>query len=94
MLRASTRVCGLAATQAARGLDAVQLGHGDVHHHDVGLQLLGQFDGFAAVGGLADDLHIGLRAEDHLEALADHGVVVSQQDADSFHGASGYPNFN
>ena len=82
-------MCGSAAEQAARGLDAVQLRHGHVHHHDVGLQLLGQFDGFAAVARFAHDLHVGLRAQDHLEALAHHGVVVSQQDADLFHSSAG-----
>ena len=49
--------------------------------------------GFPAVGGLADDLHIGLRVQDHLEALPDHGVVVSQQDSNAFHGG-GYPHLN
>ena len=46
-------------------------------------------DGLAAVAGFADDLHVGLRAEDHLEALADHRVIVSQQDSDAFHCGSG-----
>ena len=94
MLSASTRVCGVGVGQAARGLDAVQLGHGDVHHHHVGLQFLGQFHGFAAVAGLAHDLHVGLRAQDHLESLAHHGVVVSQQDADAFHVRMRHPHFN
>ena len=45
---------------------------------DVGAQLLRQIDGFAAVGGLAHNFHVGLRVEDHLETLPDHGVVVGQ----------------
>ena len=42
-----------------------------------GLQFFGQFDGFAAVARLAHDLHIRLRAQDQLESLAHHRVVVS-----------------
>ncbi len=80
--------------QAARGFDAVQLRHGDVHDHDVGLQAFGQFHGFAAVAGLADDLHVGLRAQDHFEALAHHGVIVSEQDANCVSSLQGHPHFN
>jgi hypothetical protein len=71
--------------EPAGGLDAVQLGHRDVHDDDVGLQLLGQPDGFPAVAGLAGDLHVGLRLQDHPKAVTDHGVIVSQQDADALH---------
>ena len=42
----------------------------------------------SSIGGLADNLHIGLRAENHLEALPDYGMVVSQQDASAFHGGA------
>src|SRR5205823_10181364 len=41
---------------AAGGGHAVEHGHGDVHEHDVGTELLGQPDGLLAVGGLADDV--------------------------------------
>ena len=39
----------------------------------------------APVAGLAHDFHIGLLGQDHLEALAHYRVIVSQQDANSFH---------
>ena len=64
--------------QSTGRLDAVQLRHGDVHQHHVGLKFFAGFDGFPAVGGLADDLHVGLRRQNHLEALPDQHVVVGQ----------------
>ena len=88
MLSAITRMCGSARDDPARGFDTVQLGHGHVHHYDIGTQLLGKFHGFASIGRLADNLHVGLRAQDHFEALPDHGMVVSQQDASAFHGGA------
>ena len=42
----------------------------------VGLSCQGQANGFRAVAGLPDDLHIGLLVEDEPEALADHRVVI------------------
>jgi hypothetical protein len=41
------------------------------------MHLCGEFDGFATIGGLADDFHVGLRAENHFEALPDYGMVIS-----------------
>ena len=38
-----------------RRLDAVELGHADVHEDDVGLELRGQAHGLGAVARLADD---------------------------------------
>jgi hypothetical protein len=42
----------------ARGLDAVELGHADVHEHDVGLEPARGVDRLAAVGRLADDVEV------------------------------------
>ena len=47
-------VCGLRLTIWRVGLDAVQLRHGDIHHHHVGVSGGGHFHGLAAVGGFAD----------------------------------------
>ena len=88
MLSAITRMCGSARDHPARGFDPVQLGHRDVHHDDIGTQLRGEFHGFPSIGGLADNLHVGLRAQDHFEALPDYGMVVNQQDASAFHGGA------
>ena len=35
------------------GLEAVSVGHGDIHHHHVRPQIIGQFHGALAVAGLA-----------------------------------------
>ena len=83
MVSMSTRTgcspaCG---EQAPRGLDAVELGHADVHQDDVGLQPLGLLDGVEAVGGLADDLEVVLGVEDHAEPGAHERLVVGDQQA-------------
>src|ERR1017187_8605728 len=80
---------GIGGGKAAGGFDAVELRHGDIHDDHIRAQLGGQVDSFPAVTGFADDFHVGLGAEDHLEAVAHHGVVVSQQDANAFHRAEG-----
>ena len=68
--------------QAAGGFDAVQLRHGDVHDDHIGLKLFAELHGFAAVAGLADDLHVGLRGKNHVEALPDQHVIVGQKNSD------------
>ena len=78
MLSATTRACGTDDARRRVASMPFSSGMADIHHHHVGAQLLRQIHGLAAVGGLAHDFHIGLGVEDHLEALADHGVVVSQ----------------
>ena len=47
-----------------------------------GRELARQRDRLAAVAGLADDLDVGLGAQDHAEAGADEALVVGEQDAD------------
>lgn len=49
--------CGLA--DEAGGFDAVHAGHAQVHEDDVGTEFLREGDGFASVGGLADEHEIG-----------------------------------
>src|SRR3990172_5978372 len=72
---------GQAAADLTRRLDAVEAGHDRVHEDDVGLDLLGDLDGLAAVGGLADDLEAGLGLEHVAERLADDGGGVGDEDA-------------
>jgi hypothetical protein len=66
----------------ARGGEAVQLRHADVHEHHVGAQRAGQLDRLAAVPSLAHDLHVLLRVEQRAEAGADETLVVGEEDAD------------
>src|SRR3972149_7022904 len=72
---------GQAAADLTRRLDAVEAGHDRVHEDDVGLDLLGDLDGLAAVGGLADDLEAGLGLEHGAQRLAGDGGVVGEEDA-------------
>ena len=74
------RACGELREDEPRRLDAVQLGHRDVHHDDVGPEEARLRDGVAPVGGLADDLEVRLLAEEGPEPLADDPVVVHQED--------------
>lgn len=66
----------------AGGLDAVEVGHADVHDHDVGAGAAGKPDGLAAGAGLADDRHVGGGLDEHREGLPDQGLVVGEQYAD------------
>nr|BFE69108.1 hypothetical protein GCM10020092_024090 [Actinoplanes digitatis] len=70
------RVRHLGSGQRAGGLDAVEAGHPDVEEAHVGAQVPGQFDGAVPVGGLADDLDVRLRVEDHRESGADDLLIV------------------
>ena len=72
----------LVGQDAPRRLEAVELGHADVHQDDVGPQRAHLVDRLAAVRGLADDLDVGLGVEDHAEAGAHERLVVDEQDAD------------
>jgi hypothetical protein len=61
-------------------LGSLHHGHLDVEDDHVGLYLPRQGDGVAPVVGLADYLYLSVDGEHLLEALAEHGVVVRQQD--------------
>ena len=75
--------------QPPRRLDAVELGHADVHQDDVRLEPPGLGDRLDAVRRLADDLDVLLRLEDHAEARPDERLVVDDQDAEAHSGATG-----
>ena len=57
-------------------------GHADVEQAHVGAQLAGERHRLASVGGLADDLDVGLGVEDHPEPGADDLLVVGDEHAD------------
>ena len=63
--------------QPAGGFYAVEFGHGHIHHHHVGPQGGGEFHGLPAVAGFAHNFQVGVGAQDHAEALAHYGMVVS-----------------
>ena len=73
---------------AAGRLDAVELGHADVHQHDVGGELARLLDRLQAVGGLADDVEVVLGVEDHPEARAHERLVVGDQHPHRAHAAA------
>ena len=62
--------------------DAVETGHLEVEHGDVGAQGVSLGDGLRAGGGLADDLDVVLEIEHLGERHPDQVLVVGQQDAD------------
>ena len=55
--------------------------HVQVQQHRIGLELFGQLHAFQSVAGLADDLEIALALQQGLQAAAEQGVVIHQQDA-------------
>jgi hypothetical protein len=65
----------------ARGLDAVQVGHADIHQDDIRGEPFGQGDRLGAVGGLAHHLHARLTFQDQPEAGPDRLLVIGDEDA-------------
>ena len=55
------------------------LRHRDVEHADVRALAQRELDRLDAVGGLGDDLHVGLAVEQQLQPAADDPVVVGDQ---------------
>ena len=82
MVRISTRGEPSAAVIRPGGLDAVEVGHADVHQHDLGTQRPCCLDDLVAVPRLADHLQVGFGVHDDPEAGADQLLVIGDQDAD------------
>src|SRR5688572_1995469 len=61
---------------------AIQLGHAQVEHHDIGLVLFVELERLGAVAGLGHHLHVRLLVDDGREAVAHHWMVVGKDDAD------------
>ena len=81
-MRISTRVSAPLADDPAGRFEAVHLGHADVHEDDVGLLARDELDRLDAVGGLADDLDVVGRAQQHREAAAHERLIVGDRDPD------------
>jgi hypothetical protein len=62
--------------------------HADVHHDDVRAAPLRALDGLQAVLGLADDLHVLLRAEDRAQPGAHELLVVGDENPRGRHQGS------
>ncbi len=60
-------------------LDAVHPGHTHIHQHDIGFQRRGLRDRRLAGAGLADNLDVVLRIEQHGEARAHQLLVVHEE---------------
>ena len=69
-----------------RRLQSVDLGHPDIHEHDVGCQTTGDVDRFLARTGLTHHVNVGLGPKDHLEARPHERLIVRQQDPDAHPG--------
>ena len=89
MLSAITRVCGTAAISRRVASMPFSSGIATSITTMSGRSCSASSHRLAAIAGLAHNLHIGLRAQDHLEALAHYRMVVSQQDSNAFHSRMG-----
>src|SRR6185369_5812910 len=69
-----------------RGFDAVEQGHADVEHGNVGQQLQRLPHGFTTIADFAHDLPVALFFEDLPQALPYERVVVAEQKAEPSHG--------
>ena len=72
----------VAAGEPAGRLQAVDIGHLDVHQHDVRMTPANDLEDLRAVASLTDDLDVGLGIEDEPQPRADHLLVVGQHDPD------------
>jgi hypothetical protein len=76
---AATRV---ALEDRARGIGTIQLWHGQVHEHDVGLQLARLLHRLAPVADAGDHLDVALGFDQVAQPFGHHGVIVGDQDSD------------
>ncbi len=61
---------------------SVQQRHGDIHHHDIRQELFGEVDGLAAGVRFRHHFDVGFRRQQCPETLANHVVIINQQDFD------------
>ena len=83
-MRISTRVerQPIVARDATRRLDAVHLGHADVHQHDVGPFARHEIERGLPVLRLADHLDVRSGAQEDGEPSAHERLVVGDRDPD------------
>ena len=83
------RIGTVVTEQAASRLDPVDVGHADVHQHDVRPQAPRLRHRLSPVRRLADHLDVLFSLEDHAEAGADERLVVDDQHAKAHAGTTG-----
>jgi hypothetical protein len=84
----TTRTFGKGFDDAFRCLQAIQIGHGNIHEDYVRVGGLDQFDGLAAVAGLADHFDSGEFLKRVANTGPDDGVIVGQDDTNLVWGTS------
>ena len=83
MVNTSTRAASPFATISFVAVDAVGIGHVEIHHDDVRLKPLGHRHGLAAVPRFADDLDVLRGAKHGAQAGAHHRVIVGEDRRES-----------
>src|ERR1700676_2007580 len=73
---------GKAGPDLTTGLDARRAVHAHVHDDEVGRRLADTGQGRSGVGRLSNDVKVLLGLEEAMDSSADHGVVITDQDAD------------
>jgi hypothetical protein len=63
------------------GLQAVEFGHADIEHDNIGTRAFCFFYRFESVPGLADDFPILLEAKQRLQPMSDKWMIVHKQNA-------------
>src|SRR3569623_604769 len=79
---------GTSLLYGACGIDAIEFGHGDVHHDNRGLKTTRLTDPVAPVCGIADHADIGFRVQQAAQAVSYDGVIIGQKNRDD-HGYRG-----
>ena len=72
-------VAGDSRDDLARGLDAVEIRHGDIHNDHPGVQLPGQPHRGPPILGLGHHFQIGLLLQQKAESLTDNLVIIGDQ---------------
>src|SRR6266849_7547455 len=76
---------GKGFVDAARGFEAVEVRHADVHDDDVRLELLDEGDRLAAGFGFGADFPALLGGQQAFEAAADDVVIINDEDFECVH---------
>ncbi len=73
---------GISLADRLRSRDTIDLGHEEIHEHDVGTLVTAQADRFVAILRLTNQLEILERVQEGPEAAPDDGVIVNDEHTD------------